>query len=25
VLLYYDMRVRKEGYGAAQLADDLRF
>jgi hypothetical protein len=25
VLLYYDMRVRKEGYAAAQLADDLRF
>jgi hypothetical protein len=25
ILLYYDMRVRKEGYAAAQLADDLRF
>jgi len=25
VLLYYDMRVRKEGYAATQLADDLRF
>jgi hypothetical protein len=25
VLLYYDMRVRKDGYGAAQLAEDLRF
>jgi hypothetical protein len=25
VLLYYDMRARKEGYAAAQLADDLRF
>jgi hypothetical protein len=25
VLLYYDMRARKEGYGAAQLAEDLRF
>jgi hypothetical protein len=24
VLLYYDMRVRKEGYGAAQLAEDIR-
>jgi hypothetical protein len=24
VLIYYDMRVRKEMYGAAQLADDLR-
>jgi hypothetical protein len=24
VLLYYDMRARKEGYGAAQLAEDLR-
>jgi hypothetical protein len=23
VLLYYDMRVRKEGYGAAQLTEDL--
>jgi hypothetical protein len=25
VLLYYDMRVRKEDYGAIQLADDIRF
>jgi hypothetical protein len=25
VLLYYDMRARKEGYGAAQLAEDMRF
>jgi hypothetical protein len=25
VLLYYDMRARKEGYAAAQLAEDLRF
>jgi len=25
VLLYYDMRVRKEGYAAAQLTEDLRF
>jgi hypothetical protein len=25
VLLYYDMRVRKEDYGATQLAEDLRF
>lgn len=24
VLLYYDMRARKEGYGAAQLIEDLR-
>jgi hypothetical protein len=24
VLLYYDMRARKEGYGAAQLSEDLR-
>jgi hypothetical protein len=25
VLLYYDMRARKEGYGATELADDLRY
>jgi hypothetical protein len=25
VLIYYDMRARKEGYAASQLADDLRF
>lgn len=25
VLLYYDMRARKEGYAAAQLAEELRF
>jgi hypothetical protein len=25
VLLYYDMRARREGYGAAQLAEDIRF
>jgi hypothetical protein len=25
VLIYYDLKVRKESYGAAQLADDLRF
>jgi hypothetical protein len=25
VLLYYDMRVRKDGYSDAQLADDLRY
>jgi len=24
ILLYYDMRARKEGYGAAQLVEDLR-
>jgi len=24
VLLYYDMRARKEGYGATQLAEDLQ-
>lgn len=24
ILLYYDMRSRKEGYGAAQLVEDLR-
>jgi hypothetical protein len=25
VLLYYDMRVRKEGYGAPQLVEDLNY
>jgi hypothetical protein len=24
ILLYYDMRARKEGYGVAQLAEELQ-